>query len=207
MVQSQLLPNKITDDRVSDAMAAIPRERFVPNALGGVAYADRDIEVAPGRHLVKPMVFARLLQAAEISGTDVVLDVGCATGYSTAVLAQLAGTVVALESDEELAARAEANLAELDIANAAVVVGPLKECCPDQGPYDVVFVNGSLPEIPRAMPRRLVDGGRLVAVVDTDGVGRATLVRRHGEMTSTQILFDAIVPPLPDFAVARGFVF
>ena len=207
MVESQLRPNRVTDDGVADAMAQIPRELFVPRALQGVAYLDEDIQIAPGRFLMEPMIFARMLQQAEIGPEDTVLDVGCASGYSTAVIGQLAGTVVALECDPELAARAIELAGRLEVANAAVVEGPLGDGLADQGPYDVIFLNGSVPRIPDRLIDQIAESGRLLAVVTGDGVGKATKVARTGGVISTRALFDAQSPPLPGFDLAERFEF
>ena len=208
MVENQVRPNRVTDDRVLDAMAAIPRELFVPEKFAAVAYVDEDIAVSAGRYLMEPMVLARLLQAASIEPGDVVLDIGCATGYSTAVLARLADTVVAVESDADLAETAMALMTELDADNTAVVTGELAQGYANQAPYDVIVLGGAVEEVPKALSDQLVEGGRLAAVV-TGGntVGRATLMRRLYGSLSSRILFDASVPPLPGFALERGFVF
>ena len=207
MVECQIRPNKVTDKAVLDALLSVPRELFVPARLRGIAYVDEDIEIAPGRCLMEPMVFARLLQLAALRPTDVVLDIGCGTGYSAAVLARLANTVVAVECDAGLAARATELLAELSIDNAVVLKGPLNRGCPEQGPYDAVFLDGGAATVPAAVLDQLGEGGRLVAVVQHDGLGRATLMRRGGGVLSSRIAFDASVAPLPGFAVEPGFVF
>ena len=165
MVENQIRPNRVTDARVLEAMADVPRERFVPKKLQDAAYIDEDLAIADGRFLMEPAVFARLVQAAAITPDDLVLDVGCGTGYSTAVLARLAA-------------------------------------------YDAIVLGGSVDEAPRALTDQLAEGGRLVAVV-TGGsaVGRGVVVLRlHGAL-SRRVLFDAAVPPLPEFRVERGFVF
>lgn len=208
MVENQVRPNKVTDDRVLNAMAAVPRERFVPKKLAGVAYVDEDIAVSEGRYLMEPMVLARLLQAAAIEPGDVVLDIGCATGYSTAVLARLADTVVAVESEAGLAEAAIALMTELDADNTAVVTGELAEGYAKQAPYDVIVLEGAVDEVPRALSDQLVEGGRMVAVVTgANRVGRATLLRRLHGVLSSRVLFDASVPLLPGFGSERGFVF
>ncbi len=207
MVACQLLPNQITDARVVAAMGAVPRERFVPPTYRGVAYVDEDIAVVPGRYLMEPMVLAKLLQATEIQPTDVILDVGCATGYSAAVLARLGNTVVGLECMSDLARQATENLAGLGIDNAAVVEGELPKGLPGQGPFDVILFQGAVEVMPDAILGQLAPAGRLVAVVRERGVGRATLWRRLGDGIARRTLFDAAVPLLPGFARAPQFVF
>lgn len=207
MVEGQIRTNKVTDNRIVAAMAAVPREIFVPKALAGVAYIDEDIPIAPGRFLLEPLVLARLLQAAAIKANDVVLDVGCGTGYSTAVLARLAAVVVALEDDTGLAESATDKLTGLGADNAAVLGGKLPDGVPDQGPYDVVVINGSIEHLPNTILEQVSDGGRIVAVVNEGGIGRATLFHVTGGKVSRQILFEASVPPVPGFGVERGFVF
>ncbi|MFQ6018971.1 MAG: protein-L-isoaspartate O-methyltransferase, partial [Kiloniellaceae bacterium] len=139
---------------------------------------------------------------------DIVLDIGCGPGYSTAILARLSATVVALESDTELAAKANRILADLGIDNAVVVEGPLTEGYPKQAPYNVIVLGGAVAEIPAAISDQLADGGRLVTVVrNATAVGQATLTQRSGEVVSSRGLFDAASPLLPGFEVEPGFVF
>lgn len=209
MVENQIRTNRVTDPVVTRAMEDIPRELFVPKHLRGIAYVDEDIDLGGGRFLMEPMVFARLLQAAEIKDTDVVLDIGCCTGYSTGVLAKTAGTVVGVEDDADMAARASALLGELGIDNAAVVKAPLAEGYPAQAPYDVIVIEGAVAEVPEALCGQLADGGRLVAVVrEKSGVvGKATLITRSGSGFGRRVIFDAGTPLLPGFARPTGFVF
>ena len=207
MIDCQLRPNEVNDERLIAAIRRVPRELFVPKAKRSVAYVDEDIEVAAGRYLMEPMIFARLLVAADIQPSDAVLDVGCATGYSTAVMAGLAEAVVALEADRKLAALAEKTLAALEIVNVAVVEGRHADGVEGQGPFDVIFVGGAVEEIPARLLDQLADGGRLVCVRDTGGVGRAHLVVRDGQLMAGRDLFDASVPPLPGFARPAAFVF
>lgn len=207
MIDSQLKPNKVVDARVLDAMAAVPREPFLPRDLTGVAYLDEDLPIAPSRFLMEPMVFARLLQAAEIQPGDVVLDIGCGSGYSAAVLCRLAGTVVALESDKALAIRAQKLLSELACDTVALVEGELSQGYPSQAPYNVIVLEGSVPEVPEAISNELAEGGRLVAVVRDRGAGRATLFTRRAGILGRRVLFDAATPELPGFRAPAGFVF
>ena len=207
MVESQLRTNRVTDENLLAAIHAVPRELFVPRALRSVAYVDDDIEVARGRYLMEPMVFARLAQLAEIEPTDLVLDIGCGTGYSAVVLARLANGVVAVESDPDLAQRATELLRELEVANASVFQGPLEGGHPSQAPYDVIFLDGAAAEIPPAITGQLAEGGRLVAVLTGAGVGRATIMTKTGGQVSGRPVFDAAVRPLPGFAGKPRFVF
>ncbi len=208
MVESQIRTNSVTNPAVIQALDEVPRELFVPKQLRGVAYLDEDLNLGGGRSLMEPRVFARLLDAAAITKSEVVLDVGCASGYSAAVLGRLASTVVAVESDAEFATRASAALAELSVDNVAVVTGPLAEGDASHGPYNVIVLEGAVAEVPQTLLRQLVDGGRLVAVVSGEtGVGRGTVVLRTGNTFSSRVLFDASVGPLPGLQAKPGFVF
>lgn len=214
MVLTQLLPNKVIDERVIAAMSATPREQFVPKDYRGVAYLDEDIVVArgqgkPARALMEPLVLARLLQEADVQPGDVALVVGCATGYDLAVLARLASTAIGLESDAALAAEATRLLAELGLDNAPVIEGPLAQGLAKQGPYNVILAAGALPEIPEVLKQQLAEGGRLVAVRRPAGapIGQAVVVKRIGELFVERVVFDAGTRPLPGFERPAGFVF
>lgn len=208
MVKSQIRPNQVNDPEVLAAMAELPRETFLPKALQGVAYVDEDLPLGNGRYLMEPCVLARLLQAATIRSTDVALVIGCTTGYSAAVLSRLASAVVAVESDAKLVQAATNTLAELRIDTVAVMQGELREGCPKQAPFDVIFLDGAVSEIPDGLVQQLADGGRLVtAVRKNQAVGRGMLVVRSGDVIARRELFDATVPWLPGFEPAPGFVF
>lgn len=208
MVESQIRTNRVNDSRIIAAMAALPRELFVPKQLRGIAYVDEDIDLGGGRSLMEPVVFARLVQLAQIAPTDVVLDIGCATGYSAAVLSHLASTVVALEADSDLANRATGLLAELGVDNVALVAGPLNAGYASQGPYNAIILEGSVQEVPAGLCEQLAEGGRLVAVIEgEDGIGRGTVITRIGGGFSRRAAFDANVGPLPGFARKPAFVF
>jgi protein-L-isoaspartate(D-aspartate) O-methyltransferase len=208
MVENQIRTNRITDHAVIEALGNVPREVFVPKQLRGVAYLDGDIDLGGGRHLMEPLVFAGLLQAAEIKPDDVVLDIGCATGYSSAVLARLASTVVAIESDNEWVVRAGTLLAGQGVDNVAVVRGSLPEGDPAHGPYQVIVIEGSVARVPQALLDQLTDGGRLISVVATEsGLGRVTVMTRIGTVFSSRAVFDASAHSLPEFHRKPSFVF
>lgn len=208
MVESQIRTNKVSNERILDAFQTVPRELFVPEALRGIAYVDECIPVGEGRYLMEPMVLARLLQAAVPQPQDLVLDIACGSGYSTAILAQLSATVVALERVTEMVERANQTLNDLGIDNAVVVEGDLQKGYAKQGPYDVILLSGGVAEVPREITDQLADGGRLVAVIVGDGrLGRATLMQRSGSVVSGRVVFDATIPLLPGFAREPGFVF
>ncbi len=208
MVESQIRPNKVTDEAILDALLAVPRESFVPPALRGAAYVDDDIPLGGNRYIMEPMVLARLLQLAAIGPADSVLEVGCATGYGTAVLARLARTVFAVESDPVLARQAATRLRELDGNNATVIEGRLEDGYPDRAPYDVILLAGAAAAIPETITRQLAEGGRLVTVLKPGaGMGQAILMKRCGGMLSMRPVFDAAVPFWPGFQREPSFVF
>ncbi len=209
MVESQLRTNKVTDRRLLDAFETVPRELFVPEPLRGIAYVDEDVALGNGRFVMEPRVLARLLQEAQPGPQDVALDLGCGSGYGTAILSRLVATVVALEDDAALAAAANRTLGELEIDNAVVVEGRLAAGYPKQAPYNVILLGGAVAEVPAAITDQLAEGGRLVAVVSAGSGqgGRATLMRRDGGTTSSRVLYDAALPILPGFEAEPGFVF
>jgi protein-L-isoaspartate(D-aspartate) O-methyltransferase len=213
MVESQIRPNQVTDARLLRALNDIPRESFVPASLQALAYMEEGIQVGqshqgePARCLVSPMPLARLIQLAEVDEDNLVLDVGCATGYSTTVLARMAEAVVGLESDEALAEQASQILMELGTDNAAVVSGPLQDGYSSEGPFDVILLNGCVPEVPQLLLKQLKEGGRLVAIISDHEFGQATLFCNTGGGVSQRTAFDAAGPALPGFKKEKEFAF
>ncbi|WP_162914250.1 protein-L-isoaspartate O-methyltransferase family protein [Taklimakanibacter lacteus] len=208
MIVSQVRPNGITDGRILQAMAQLPRELFVPEARRAIAYVDEDVEIGSGRALMEPMALAKLVQLAEIGRDDRVLHVGCGTGYATALVASLCKSVVAIDEDQGFVDAASANLARLGIANAKVSKAAHASGWSTAQPYDAILIDGQVPAVPPALLQQLADGGRLVAVVGDNLVATATLYSRHDGAISSLPAFEASVARLPGVVVDRpGFVF
>lgn len=208
MVDCQVRPSDVTDLRIIDAMLAVPREAFVPASKRPIAYLDLDIDVAadgkPKRHLIKPAVLAKMIQAATISENDRVLVVGCATGYSAAVISHLAKEVFATEPDS---AGAKANVASLGITNVTVTAAAPAEGDSTHGPYDVIVLDGATEIEPHGLYDQLKQGGRLVGVFAISKPPRATLVARAPGDFGSRVLFDASAPVLPGLERVPAFTF
>jgi protein-L-isoaspartate(D-aspartate) O-methyltransferase len=205
MVEAQIRSANVTDPHILAAMNAVAREKFIPSAARALAYADVPVAVAPGRYLLDPRSFAKLAQLAQIGPTDRILDVGCGTGYSAAVLARLGAEVVALEQDADLVRVASELLANA-VGKVEVVQGGLIEGVKGQGPFDVIFVNGAIEQAPETLLSQLAEGGRLVTVLK-DSQSRAWLFLKQNGQIGRRAAFDAEVPVLAGFKKAMGFVF
>lgn len=213
MVESQVRPSDVTDRRIIRAMSDVPRHLFVPEAIRSLAYMDEPLRLTPSRSLMAPRTFARLVQLAELNESDVVLDVGAATGYSAAVLGRIVrAAVVALEEDAGLADAATRTIEQQGIENVAVVKGPLAAGYPSEGPYDAILLEGTVEVVPPALLDQLKDRGRLVAVMAASvqaghPVSKAVVWRRSGKTFDSAAVLDADAPTLPGFARAREFSF
>lgn len=208
MVDGQVRPNDVTDLRIIDAMGEIAREDFVPEAQKPLAYLDRDLPLGEGRAarvLIQPMVLARLLQYADVQATDKVLEVGSATGYGAAVLSHLASSVVALEQDTDLAARARRQLS--GFANVAVVESSLVKGVRDAAPFDVILFNGAVATFPSDIAGQLAKGGRMLLIEGESVAARAMLYTLGDAGISGRPLFNASAPVLPGFEAAQAFAF
>ena len=207
MVEGQIRTADVTDTTVLDAMQTLPRERFLPPTLVQLAYLDGDVPVRRGRTLLRPMVLAKLVQAARIDRDHRVLDLGCATGYSAAVISHLAGSVVALEEDADLARQAKEALAAVGAANVEVVAGPLAAGWPAGGPYDVIFLDGATEIRPDSLGPQLKPDGCVVGVYSPTAASKATIFHFiEGHMVGRPV-FDAAARVLPGFSAPPQFVF
>ena len=212
MVDGQIRTSDVFDPRLLAAMLSLPRERFVPPQQTGLAYLDLTVPVADGpggaaRRLLTPRTLAKLIQAAQPGDTDRVLDIGCATGYAAALLGRLAGSVVALDDDKELARQAERAIADADVDNVEVVSGALTGGWQAGAPYDIILIEGAIEILPQAVTSQLRDGGRLVCIRGRGPAAKAMLYRSDMGEISGRAVFDAAAPLLPGFAEPAAFVF
>lgn len=207
MVDGQVRPADVTRYAVIDAMLSVPRELFVPRAHRDVAYAEMQVPLAPGRVLLDARTFAKMLDAVELRAGELLLDVGAGYGYSAAVAARIAGTVVALEENPDLAQNLGETLSRLAVDNVLVERGQLTEGAPDSGPYDVILIEGGVETMPKALLDQLADGGRLVAIRMEGVLGQCCVWQRADRTVSSRPVFDASAPVLPGFDAARRFAF
>ena len=207
MVDGQIRTADVTNPGLIAAMLTVPRERFVPPQFVDRAYLDGEVPIGEGRVLLKPMVLAKLIQAAQLGGGDHVLDVGCGTGYSSAILAQLAGSVIALEEDLKLARSAEQALAAVGAGNVTVVAGPLTTGWPAAAPYDFIMLNGATEIAPESLGALLMPTGRRACILRGGPAGKAMLYRPiEGHLVGRPI-FDAAAAVLPGFVAPKTFAF
>lgn len=201
MVASQLRTTAVNDARVVAAMGEVARERFVPPAQASLAYLDASLPIAPGRFLPAPMVLGRLLTEARVRSSDRALVIGAAGGYSAAVLAELAGTVTALEEDPALIGAASTP------SHVSRVLGPLAEGWAKGAPYDLILFDGAVEQVPAAIVAQLADGGRIAAPIAANGVVHLAIGRKAGDAFAMVTFADVEAPVLPGFATEKGFTF
>lgn len=204
MVDTQVRPNDVTKFPIIAAMLSIPREQFVPSQRREAAYVGENILIAPGRVMLEPRTIAKMLDVLDIVPTDLVLDVGCGLGYSSAVIARMAEAVVALE-EEGLAEQAEAALAAQGCDNVAVVSGKLTDGAAKHGPYDVIIVEGAAEVVPQTLVDQLKDGGRIACLFMEDALGVVRLGTKDDGIMTWRYAFNATAPILPGFAAEKEF--
>jgi protein-L-isoaspartate(D-aspartate) O-methyltransferase len=200
MVDNQLRPEGVTDRGVLAAMGSVERERFVPESTRALAYFDRPLRLAGGRAMMPPAALGRLLSELGPKPGERALIVGSGTGYSAALLKEIGLNVVALESDETLAA---AGLA----AGIETASGELAKGWPKDAPYDLILLEGAVEEIPSALVKQLRDGGRLAGAIVDRGVTRLAIGIVSGGSLGLRTLVDADVETLPGFERPRAFTF
>ena len=207
MVDTQVRPSDVTKFPVLDAMLSVPREVYAHDAARDTAYSDGPMALGGGRQLLDPRATAKLLQALEPTPSDLVLELGASTGYTTALLAHMAEAVVAIEEDDDLARDAEAALSEQGVDNAALIKGPLSEGSAKHGPFDAIAILGGVEEIPAAITDQLKEGGHIVAIFMDGALGEARMGVKSGGRMSWRMVFNATAPVLPGFARAPSFAF
>ncbi len=206
MVDTQVRPSDVTKFPIIAAMLAVPREVFVPPARREAAYVGENLDIAPGRVVLEPRTLAKLLDALDVQPGELVLDLGCGFGYSTAVIARLADAVVGVEEDEAMAAEAQRTLSAEGVDNAAVVVGPLAAGDARHAPFDVITIQGGVESVPDALLAQLKDGGRIGAVFMQGALGTVRIGYKIDGVVSWRQAFNAAAPILPGFSAPREFV-
>lgn len=205
MIETQLKPSGIVNPRTAAAFHAVDRQVFVDPGQASLAYAEAEPAIGEGRRLMRPRTLGYLIEKAAVQKSDRVLVVGAGTGYAAAVLGELAGDVVALESNAALATRARALLAKWP--NVTVVEGPLEAGAPGQAPYSLIVFAGTIEELPDVFAAQLADDGRAAAVVRVDGAARAALGYRTGGTLVFKPFADATAPDLAPFRTQPDFRF
>lgn len=205
MVDTQVRPSDVTKFPIIEAMLTIPREAFVPAGLREAAYVGENLEIAPGRVVLDPRTLAKILDAVDISPSDLVLDVGCGLGYSSAVVARLAEAVIAVEQDAALVSEAERALAAHGVDNVVVITGPLAAGAAKHGPYDAILLQGAIETVPETLLAQLKDGGRIAAIFMSGALGTVRVGLKADGVVTWRSLFNASAPVLPGFAAQPAF--
>ncbi len=209
MVDCQIRPSKVTNQKVLDAFSTVPREAFVGKHQRAIAYVDEDLALPGGRNLMEPMVLARLVQALEIRIEDSVLVVGAASGYGSAIISHLAGSVIAVETRSTLVEKAQEILVAHGVVNAAVIKSRLVDGYAEEAPYDRILVEGAVETIPIALLEQMSPKGKLAAIYRPHAapIGTACIWTRSGDSFVRKPLFDACVPNLDEFNKKPEFIF
>lgn len=207
MVDTQVRPNDVTKYPIIAAMLDVPREAFVPETRKSVAYMGENVQLSEERWMLEPRSFAKLLEELNIQPNELVLNIAAGLGYDAAVMARLAEAVVALESDEALASRAEAALAEQGVDNVVVVTGDLSEGFAKQAPYDVILISGAIEALPEGIADQLKDGGRVGAIFDEGRLGVARIGHKIDGVVNWRYAFNGSAPVLPAFRKSEAFHF
>lgn len=206
MVDTQVRPSDVTKFPIIEAMLAVPREVYVPRDRREAAYVGENLVLSPRRVVLEPRTLAKLLDALDIQPNEIVLDLGCGLGYSSAVIARLAEAVIAVEEDAALAAEAEKTLSQEGVDNAVVVAGPLAAGCAKHGPYDIITLQGAIEVLPDALAAQLKEGGRIGCVFMEGALGVARIGYKVDGVITWRFVFNAAAPVLPGFEARPGFI-
>ncbi len=207
MLDNQVRPVGVTSLSLLESLGEIKREKFVPENKIALSYSDMDIKLnSDNRYLMASASFAKLAQLADVKKDDIVLVVGCGSGYSVAVLSLLANAVVGIEQDEKLAEKANETLSNLNIGNGVVLNKDITKGVPSEAPFDVILLEGEVDEVPATLFRQLRDGARLVAVIAGDNIGKASIFVKSKNDISSRVAFDVKVPRLPILKKEAPFI-
>ncbi len=199
MVDTQVRPSDVTKFPIIDAMLSVPREDFLPAAKREAAYMGENLDLGAGRVMLEPRTLAKMLDALDIANDELVLDVGAAFGYSSAVIAHMAEAVIAVEDDEMMAAEAQEALSNAGADNVMVHVGPLTEGAAQHGPYDVVIVHGGVAHLPQALSDQIKDGGRIACLFMDGALGEVRVGHKLDGKITWRMAFNAGAPVLQGF--------
>ena len=205
MVDTQVRPSDVTKFPIIDAMLSIAREDFVPAAQREAAYLGENIDLGQGRVVLEPRTLAKMLDVLAIGNGELVLDIGCAMGYSSAVIARMAEAVVAVEEDEAMAIEAQDALVAAGADNVVVHVGPLAQGAPQHGPYDVILMQGGVGDVPTALTDQLKQGGRIACLFMRGALGEVRIGYKNDDQISWRSAFNAGAPILPGFERQAAF--
>ncbi|WP_445327187.1 protein-L-isoaspartate O-methyltransferase family protein [Yoonia sp. GPGPB17] len=205
MVDTQVRPSDVTKFPIIDAMLAVPREDFVPDAKREAAYVGENLDIGGGRIMLEPRTLAKMIDALEIAPDHVVLDIACGLGYSTAVLTRMSDFVVAVEDDEARAQEAQSILSQQGADNAAVMTGALSEGAAKSGPYDIIILQGGVEQVPDALLDQLREGGRIAAVFSEGTLGVVRIGHKIDGAVNWRFSFNASAPVLEGFEKNAAF--
>lgn len=205
MVDTQVRPSDVTKFPIIDAMLSVPRELFVPREQAEAAYISENVPIAPGRVVLEPRTLGKLLDAINIEGNELVLDIGAGYGYSSALVARMAEAVIAVEEDETLAAEAQSILSDQGADNVVVHNGPLTDGAVQHGPYDAVLIQGGVEQVPAGLLDQLKEGGRIGCVFMEGALGVARIGYKIDGDITWRFAFNASAPVLPGFAKEVAF--
>ena len=199
MVDTQVRPSDVTKFPIIDAMLAVERENFLPDNLQEAAYAGENIGLDDGRVLLEPRTLAKMLDTLNITDKELVLDIGCAYGYSSAVIARMAEAVVAVEENDAMAEEAQAMLSAAGADNVVLHVGALALGAAEHGPFDVIIVEGGVEDLPDTIEEQLKDGGRIACLFMDGSLGVVRIGLKTGGTLTWRFSFNAAAPVLPGF--------